>query len=98
MHSAHHDQERAAELQNEFFEAAGRMTSGRASKKCCWHGEWESTELHRPFLILDIGPEGGDQGGRIVGCGTPEQISELNNSYTGKHIKPLLDPKKLAAE
>lgn len=40
--------------------------------------------------ILDIGPEGGDQGGTIVAAGTPEQIAACPQSYTGKYLKPLL--------
>ncbi len=43
--------------------------------------------------IVDLGPEGGEAGGRIVAAGTPEQISENQNSYTGKYLKP-----KLAAD
>lgn len=40
--------------------------------------------------IIDLGPEGGDKGGRIIGEGTPEVISSLNDSYTGKFLKPYL--------
>ncbi len=40
--------------------------------------------------IIDLGPEGGDEGGRIVAEGTPEKISANPNSYTGKYLKPLL--------
>lgn len=40
--------------------------------------------------IIDLGPEGGDKGGTIVATGTPEQISEVNNSYTGKYLKKML--------
>ena len=40
--------------------------------------------------IIDLGPEGGDKGGTIVATGTPEQISEVNNSYTGKYLKNML--------
>jgi excinuclease ABC subunit A len=43
--------------------------------------------------IVDLGPEGGEAGGRIVAAGTPEQISENQNSYTSKYLKP-----KLAAD
>jgi excinuclease ABC subunit A len=38
--------------------------------------------------IIDLGPEGGDAGGYIVGCGTPEQISKTETSYTGKYLRP----------
>ena len=37
--------------------------------------------------IIDLGPEGGDMGGTIVGCGTPEQIAKMDNSYTGQFLK-----------
>jgi len=40
--------------------------------------------------IIDLGPEGGERGGKIVGAGGPEQIAELPNSYTGQYLKPLL--------
>jgi excinuclease ABC subunit A len=40
--------------------------------------------------IVDLGPEGGEGGGRIVAAGTPEQISENASSYTGKYLKPKL--------
>ncbi len=40
--------------------------------------------------IIDIGPEGGDKGGEIVACGTPEEVSNVEMSYTGKYLKPLL--------
>ncbi|MBK1703665.1 excinuclease ABC subunit UvrA [Halochromatium glycolicum] len=40
--------------------------------------------------IIDLGPEGGDQGGRIVATGTPEQIAACAASYTGQFLKPLL--------
>lgn len=38
--------------------------------------------------IIDLGPEGGGEGGDIVGCGTPEQISQIERSYTGRYLKP----------
>jgi excinuclease ABC subunit A len=40
--------------------------------------------------IIDLGPEGGAQGGKIVGVGAPEEIAELRASYTGRYLKPLL--------
>jgi excinuclease ABC subunit A len=40
--------------------------------------------------IVDLGPEGGAAGGRIVVAGTPEEVSENMNSYTGKYMKPKL--------
>jgi len=41
--------------------------------------------------IIDLGPEGGTRGGQIVGTGTPEQVSELQGSYTGTYLKPILE-------
>lgn len=41
--------------------------------------------------IIDLGPEGGTRGGEIVGTGTPEQVSELQGSYTGTYLKPILE-------
>jgi excinuclease ABC subunit A len=40
--------------------------------------------------IIDIGPEGGFAGGKIVGEGTPEEITQMNASYTGKYLKEVL--------
>jgi excinuclease ABC subunit A len=48
--------------------------------------------------IIDIGPEGGDGGGQVVAKGTPEQVAEVEGSYTGKYLKPMLSPRKVAAE
>lgn len=41
--------------------------------------------------IIDLGPEGGDGGGTIIGTGSPEQIVKVNESYTGKYLKPVLE-------
>lgn len=43
--------------------------------------------------IIDIGPEGGDDGGTIVAKGTPEQIAKVPESFTGKYLAPLLKAK-----
>ena len=40
--------------------------------------------------IIDLGPEGGDGGGTIVAYGTPEQVAEVSNSYTGQFLKRIL--------
>ena len=40
--------------------------------------------------IIDLGPEGGDRGGSIVACGTPEQVALVENSYTGQYLKKIL--------
>jgi excinuclease ABC subunit A len=44
--------------------------------------------------LIDLGPEGGDGGGRIVAQGTPETVAETPGSYTGKYLKPLLPKNK----
>ena len=43
--------------------------------------------------IIDIGPEGGDKGGTVVACGTPEEVAENEKSYTGKYIDAILKKK-----
>jgi excinuclease ABC subunit A len=40
--------------------------------------------------IVDLGPEGGARGGRIVATGTPEQVARVAKSYTGKYLKEML--------
>ena len=40
--------------------------------------------------IIDLGPEGGDGGGTIVACGTPEEVIEVKESYTGQYLKKVL--------
>jgi excinuclease ABC subunit A len=40
--------------------------------------------------IIDLGPEGGDGGGRIIATGTPEVVADNKNSFTGQYLKPLL--------
>jgi excinuclease ABC subunit A len=42
--------------------------------------------------IIDMGPEGGDKGGTVIACGTPEEVAENPISYTGKYIKKYLAP------
>lgn len=42
--------------------------------------------------IIDLGPEGGADGGRIIAEGTPEQICKVKKSYTGQFLKPILTP------
>jgi excinuclease ABC subunit A len=43
--------------------------------------------------IIDLGPAGGDKGGRIVAEGTPEDVAEIAQSYTGQYLAPLLGSK-----
>ena len=40
--------------------------------------------------IIDLGPEGGNGGGKVIGYGTPEDLATTNNSYTGKYLKSKL--------
>lgn len=40
--------------------------------------------------IIDMGPDGGDRGGQVVACGTPEEVSECPRSYTGQYVKKML--------
>lgn len=44
--------------------------------------------------IIDMGPEGGDRGGEMIACGTPEEVAESPISYTGKYIKKMLEKYK----
>ena len=43
--------------------------------------------------IIDMGPEGGEGGGTVVACGTPEEIAEVSASYTGQYVKKYLEMK-----
>jgi len=40
--------------------------------------------------LIDLGPDAGDQGGRIVACGTPEQVARSESSITGRYLRPVL--------
>jgi excinuclease ABC subunit A len=41
--------------------------------------------------IIDLGPEGGDRGGYLVGAGTPEEIAQMKDSYTGQFLRKVLE-------
>ena len=41
--------------------------------------------------VIDLGPEGGDRGGTIVAAGTPEEVAQVEQSYTGKYLKKILE-------
>ncbi len=45
--------------------------------------------------IIDLGPEGGEAGGYIVAEGTPEQIAQIEESYTGQFLKEILETSKV---
>ena len=40
--------------------------------------------------LIDLGPEGGDEGGRVIAEGTPEQVAAVEGSYTGRFLRPVL--------
>ena len=40
--------------------------------------------------IIDLGPEGGDRGGYLVACGTPEELAQIEESYTGQFLQKVL--------
>ncbi|MDP7000596.1 MAG: excinuclease ABC subunit UvrA [Candidatus Poseidoniaceae archaeon] len=44
--------------------------------------------------IIDLGPEGGERGGKIIATGTPEDVAKVKRSFTGQHLKPLLNQGK----
>jgi excinuclease ABC subunit A len=44
--------------------------------------------------VIDLGPEGGERGGRVVASGTPEQVAEVEASFTGRYLKETLMGKK----
>lgn len=48
--------------------------------------------------LIDLGPEGGDGGGTIVATGTPEEITQVEASYTGRYLKPILERDKKRME
>jgi excinuclease ABC subunit A len=48
--------------------------------------------------LIDIGPEGGDGGGQIVATGTPEDVAKVAASHTGRYLKDMLNPRRVAAE
>ena len=43
--------------------------------------------------IIDLGPEGGDKGGNIVAVGTPEDVAQVEASYTGQYLAQVLTPR-----
>jgi excinuclease ABC subunit A len=40
--------------------------------------------------IVDLGPEGGEAGGEVIATGTPEQVADVDESYTGRFLRELL--------
>lgn len=47
--------------------------------------------IKKADYLIDLGPEGGDGGGTIVATGTPEEVAEVKESYTGQYLKPVLE-------
>ncbi len=54
--------------------------------------------IKRADHIIDLGPEGGDAGGTLVACGTPEEIAACPASYTGAYLKPMLQENQKGLE
>jgi excinuclease ABC subunit A len=52
--------------------------------------------IKRADWVIDMGPEAGDAGGRVVAQGTPEEIVEVPESHTGRYLQPLLSPAQAA--
>lgn len=50
--------------------------------------------IRQADYIIDLGPEGGDKGGCLVCCGTPEEVANHESSWTGRYLKPLVEGKK----
>jgi len=48
--------------------------------------------IKRADWIIDLGPEAGDAGGRVVAQGTPEDVAAVESSHTGRYLRPLLHP------
>ncbi|WP_145468028.1 excinuclease ABC subunit UvrA [Staphylococcus pettenkoferi] len=47
--------------------------------------------IKKADYLIDLGPEGGDGGGTIIATGTPEEVAEVKESYTGQYLKPVLE-------
>ena len=43
--------------------------------------------------IIDMGPEGGEDGGEVIASGTPEEVAAVNDSHTGEFLRALVEPK-----
>jgi excinuclease ABC subunit A len=47
--------------------------------------------------IVDLGPEGGDEGGELVATGTPEQVADVDESFTGQFLRQVLPAREAVA-
>ena len=46
--------------------------------------------IARADWVIDLGPEGGDDGGQVIAAGTPEDVAACPHSYTGQYLKNVL--------
>ena len=46
--------------------------------------------IKRADYIIDLGPDGGVKGGKVVATGTPEEVAKIKNSYTGQYLRKVL--------
>jgi excinuclease ABC subunit A len=70
------------------LEVLGRLVSGGNTVLVIEHN---LDVIKTADWIIDLGPEGGSQGGEVIAAGTPEDVAQVAQSYTGQHVKPLLD-------
>ena len=47
--------------------------------------------------LVDLGPEGGEAGGEVVAAGTPEDVADIESSYTGRFLRSLLERRAVVA-
>ncbi len=52
--------------------------------------------IKRADHVIDLGPEGGSEGGKLIAQGTPEQVAKVKASFTGQYLAPMLQKKKKA--
>src|SRR5204863_510957 len=80
----------------------GRFSFNVAGGRCEACEGNGSNKLETDFLadewLIDLGPEGGAGGGRIVACGTPEEVAKVPESHTGAVLRAVLDPKIAAKQ
>ena len=50
----------------------------------------EEIQVRCADYIIDLGPDGGDNGGEVIATGTPEEVAKVKNSYTGQYLKKIL--------
>ncbi|MEO6015083.1 MAG: excinuclease ABC subunit A, partial [Devosia sp.] len=75
-----HDIRKLLELLHELVDAGNTVVVIEHNLEVIKTADW----------IIDMGPEGGDGGGEVVGIGTPEDIAENKRSYTGKFLKEVM--------